>query len=272
LRAVELGWRVTGWDPLAAHLEVARSRGAIAAVAGSLRDLADGSDVLVLAAPLDGTLAMLRELSDHPPAAELVIDVASVKAPVALAGASLRAFVGTHPVAGSERGGPQAADGRLFMGQTWTYDANAPEPARAAAARFVATLGAHAAPLGNEEHDLALALTSHLPQVVAVALGALLEERAGEREFALCGPGMRSMLRLASSRWSVWQSILEANSVPLAQEVRRLAAILNGIADALESGRPATLENHFTAAARAVVRLGQDRVTEAFGSSEADER
>jgi prephenate dehydrogenase len=256
LRAAQLGWPVTGWDTSPGHLEVAVASGAIGTAANSLQALAADADVLILATPLVATLAQLEQFSQDPPRAALVIDVASVKVPVGEAARPLAAFVGTHPIAGSERSGPEAARADLFQGRTWTYDLAAPLRARDTAAAFLTALGARPIAITNDEHDSVLALTSHLPQVLAIALGTQLDELAADPFVVpLCGTGMRSMLRLGSSAWTMWGAVLDANAAAVAQEVRRLTAILNGIADALEDGRSGVLADGFDAAARVAARL-----------------
>jgi prephenate dehydrogenase len=262
LRAAALAWEVRGWDPDAANLSLAEKRGAIGSPARSLGELAAWSDVLVLAAPLDATLSQLEELgtlisASAGPAA--IFDVASVKGPVAAAAATLPGFVATHPIAGSERSGPDAARAALFTGRVWTYDAAAPLDGRDRARAFIAAMGARAVPVENAEHDRIVALTSHLPQLASIALGVQLAPAlADDTVAALCGTGIASMLRLAGSSWTIWQAVLEANAVPVAREVRRLAAILDDVATALESGATASLGPRFDTARHAAARLPQN--------------
>jgi len=275
LRAAQGGASTIGWDAQRAHLATALASGAIGRPAPSFAALAADCDVLVLATPLDATLALLAELEAKPPRAALVLDVASVKVPVARAGRNVRGFVATHPIAGSERSGPSAARAGLFEGCTWTYDAAAPPELAEALEAFVRSLGARPVAIANADHDEAIALTSHLPQVTSVALGMLLDERVADPRVApLAGSGMRSMLRLAKSAWPVWHPVLDANAVPLAQEVRRLAAILTGIADALETERSGALADGFAAAAHAVARLAEngDGAKAVDASNTTDER
>ncbi|MBD5606775.1 MAG: prephenate dehydrogenase/arogenate dehydrogenase family protein, partial [Candidatus Eremiobacteraeota bacterium] len=224
----------------------------------SLAALVARSRAVVRAAPLAATLEQIAELErDLPAHVESIFDVASVKAPVARAAAGLARFVGTHPIAGSERSGPQAARADLFAGRVWTYDACASEPARTRAVAFVEAMGARPVAIASDEHDRIVALTSHLPQIVSVALGAQLAPRRDDDAAvrALCGTGMRSMLRLAGSSWTVWEAVLLANAGPLAQEVRRLADILSGTAAALETGASGELADRFARAAAAHGRL-----------------
>jgi len=258
LAARAAGIRVMGWDAAPAHLAEAAERGALDATAASLDELVERCDSIAVALPLPATLALLRRFAARPPAARLVIDVASLKEPVRAAAGALATFVGTHPIAGSERSGPGAADGGLFRDRTWTYEADAAEPARAAAVALILATGARPLAIGSVEHDRLVALTSHLPQVVAVALASRLGEALGNpATAALCGPGARSMTRLGGSSWTMWEGILAQNGQSIAQEVRSLAHILSEAAEALQTGRSETLEPWFAAAALAVSRLNE---------------
>jgi len=212
----------------------------------------------VLAGPLDATLAHLGELATLPPGpCRLIVDVASVKEPVSLAARGVRGFVATHPIAGSERSGPAAARADLFARRTWTIDADAPPSARTAARALIESLGARPLEIASSEHDRTIALTSHLPQLVSVALGSQLDARLGDAHVPeLCGSGIRSLLRLGGSSWEMWRAVLDANAVSIAQEVRRLAAILTEAAESLETHGVDALAARFASANSAVARLG----------------
>jgi prephenate dehydrogenase len=259
LRARRAGYLVTGWDADAGHLATALERGALDAAADGLTSLAREAETLVLATPLPATIELLKALVERPPRATLVLDVASLKAPVARAGAGLAAFVPTHPIAGSERSGPQTANADLFEGRAWTFDPAAAPAALARATAFILEMGARPVPVPPDVHDRIAALTSHLPQILAVALGSHAAERLSDEDvLELCGTGIRSMLRLGGSSWPMWAGILEANATALAQEVRALSAILSGVADALEAGHAESLERRFAAAAAAIGRLNEN--------------
>jgi prephenate dehydrogenase len=247
LAARSAGADVVGYDRDPATLARARARGAIDRGAESFAELAQGVDLLVIALPLPATLDALRDLGTYP---GVVIDVASVKAPVRAAAAALPQFAGTHPMAGRERSGIDAADQLLFRGATWAIDEATPAALRRKIATFVRSFGAEPLVIGAADHDRLVALTSHLPQSVAVALGAhLAAAAAGDaRATALCGPGMRSMLRLARSPLALWEPILRANAQPLAAELRALAHALERAAVELEAGETGALASYFTAA------------------------
>ena len=276
LRAREAGLSVAGWDVDDANLRRALDGGALSAVAGSFRELAAASDVLVLAAPLDAILEQLGELASlkRPPA--LTLDVASVKAPVARAGRAVPGFVATHPIAGSERGGVAAARADLFADKVWAYDAGAAPAAVELLEGFIAGMGALPLAIDPLEHDRIVALTSHLPQLLSVALGRHLDPSLSSPAVsALCGTGMASMLRLAASPWPMWRPILASNAEPVAQEVRELAAVLLGLAEALERGALGLVECEFRAAAGAAARLAAnaaDRGRVRDAGTDIDER
>ena len=250
--------RVLGFDASREHAGRALERGALDATVDDVAQL-NACDVLVLAAPFEATLELLARLSAAPPAATLILDVCSVKLPVERAGCALAAFVPTHPIAGSERSGPEAARADLFAERVWTH-----APVRNAALHerlhaFIELMGARPVALESAAHDGIVALTSHAPQVLAVALAAHLGDRLDEpavRE--LCGTGIRSMTRLGASSWPVWQGVLGANAAAVAQEVRAFSAILSDIADALAAGDAGRLGPQFERASDAVARLREN--------------
>ncbi len=256
LRARAAGWTVIGSDADAATLAAARAAGALDDVATGIGDLAERCEAVVLALPIDATVAALRDVAalERP---ALVFDVASVKAPVAAAGAHLANFVPSHPLAGRERGGFAAADAALFANRTWVVDPAAAPAARERLGRLIAQLGARVVELGPVDHDRLVALTSHVPQALAVALGAQLAAAAARdpRAYAVCGPGMASMLRLARSPAELWATIFAANAAPVAAELRSLARALDAAADALDQGEVGTLLSYFAASGPAVDAL-----------------
>lgn len=232
---------------------------------------ADGLDgslgaaaVVLLALPVAGILAALRRLPFR--AGQLVTDAGSVKAPVMAAAVSLPAgvdFVGGHPMAGSEESGYEAARADLFAGATWALVSSAErsggertadehlsvEDAGAVArvSALVRALGATPLACDAAEHDRVVALTSHLPQLLATALAAELEARDEPLATALLGPGGRAFLRLAGSSFDVWRDVLDANR----DEVERALAAVNA-----RAGQPVeALREEFALARAFAARL-----------------
>ena len=143
---------------------------------------------------------------------------------------------GSHPMAGKETSGPEAATAELFLGRPWALCPTAStDPAAAAAARSVAVAcGAVPLELPAQEHDAAVALVSHLPQVAASALAAVLLARAAG-PLALAGPGLQDTTRIAASAPALWVELLGENAGAVAPLVRALSAELDRAAAALEA-------------------------------------
>jgi len=276
LRARANGSSVVGFDRDASTLERGLANGVIDTCAPDLEALAASCQILVIALPIGATLAALETLADRPgssaadggPGPALIIDVASVKAPFVDVGARVGAYIGTHPMAGSERGGIGAADANVFENATWAHMPHRRPDLVAAARAFIVTMGAHPLEIDAVRHDAIVALTSHLPQALSVALGAELAAAASgdRRVLELCGPGMASMLRLARSPAGLWSSIMTANAAPVAGRLRRIAAALEAAADGLESGESEPLMSYFESAG-AIAGALEERISRVARSS-----
>lgn len=256
LRAHALGATVVGFDRDGAALRAASAAGAIDDTAADLAELAARCDIVAIALPVDATIAVLRE-TPALDAAALLFDVASVKAPIAAAATGRPHFVASHPLAGRETGGFGAADGALFEGRTWAISPAADAVAQDRLEALVTALGAVPLIVSAEDHDRLVAVSSHLPQLVSVALGAHLHATAtgDERVYNLCGPGMRSMLRLAASEATLWAPIAQANAGALADALESVATALRATAAGLTSGDLAPLLAAFAQAHQAVGAL-----------------
>jgi prephenate dehydrogenase len=256
LRARSLGYHVTGADAQLERAERARARGALDAVSPDPAALAASADILVVAMPLDATCAFLADFPRVQGRPRLILDVASLKAPVVRAAAGIPGFVATHPIAGSEASGPDAALADLFSGRIWAIVPGEDGVAVAAARSFVERLGSRVLLVDAVDHDRILAFTSHVPQLLSVALAAELSARLDDPTVRpLCGSGIRSMTRLGGSSWAMWEPLLAAAAPQVAQEVRRLIAVLSDVATALDAGDLPPIAERFAAAAAAVADL-----------------
>ncbi|MDT0164463.1 prephenate dehydrogenase [Actinotalea sp. AC32] len=223
---------------------------------GAGRPAADDDEpvLVVVAAPPDVTADVVAaELAAHPRA--VVTDVASVKGAVLdglrRAGADLSRYVGSHPMAGSERSGPTAARSDLFTGRPWVVVGSGEStPQAVLAVRDLANdVGATPVMLDARAHDAAVAMVSHVPQVAA----SLVAARLGHAEpgaLDLAGQGLRDVTRIAASDPALWTSILAANApavLPVLTAIRddldrvvaALAAAADGDSATDEDGAPA---------------------------------
>ena len=206
--------------------------------------------------------------------------VCSVQAPVQVAaraaGADLAGLCGTHPMAGKESSGPAAASADLFVGRPWALcpSEHTTDEALAAARSLAERCGGVPIELPAGEHDEAVALASHLPQVTASALAAVLLARSAG-ELRLAGPGLQDTSRIAASGPAMWVEVLSQNAGAVAPLVRELAVELDRAADALERVDRGAIEDLLVRgnAGRALVpvkRGGHDRDFAVVGVSVPD--
>ena len=256
LALVERGVEVTLSDASPAAMTLALDYGA-----GLARTQDTASpELVVVATPPDVVGAVVTQmLGDYPDA--LVVDVASVKQSIydelaSIPGADTR-FVGTHPMAGRERGGALSARSDLFTARPWVV-CEGESDAREALRTLVYSLGAIPVMMSAREHDDAVAVVSHLPQLMA-SLSAARLSHASPAALALAGAGVRDVTRIAASDPALWVQIVAANSEPILTQLRDVATDLGGIINSLESlgtpGSRATLATAFHNGVAGVSRL-----------------
>ncbi|MDX2342970.1 MAG: prephenate dehydrogenase/arogenate dehydrogenase family protein [Acidimicrobiia bacterium] len=225
------GWTVIGWDPDAAVLATAKELGAITQIAESFAALVSGdADLIVMAGPPRAVIEQVAELETD----SLVIDVAGVKTAV-LGAARPTRFVGTHPMAGREVTGPQGASPSLFRGATWVVvvDGAAEADLRTVEAAL-GQLGARPVRMTAAEHDAAIAMISHLPQVLATALVNEAADRINALDLA--AGSFRDLTRVAASDPAIWVDLLDINSADVVGAIEDFRQRLGVVADALVEG------------------------------------
>jgi prephenate dehydrogenase len=198
----------------------------------------DAPQLIVVCVPPDVTAEIVaRELQAYPDA--IVTDVASVKlAPLAAlraAGADVSRYIGSHPLAGRERGGPLAGRADLFIGRPWVVAAHDDISYQRANAvdDLILDLGAILVEMTPEEHDNAVALVSHVPQVVSTLMAQRLTDAQGSA-LNLAGGGLRDVTRIAASDPELWVQILGANAQPVRQILLAFRDDLDRFIDALD--------------------------------------
>ena len=251
LKARGLAARVTGVGRRLSSLQVALDRGAIDDTAATVAQAAAQADLLVVATPAALVTAMLDEARDAGNARLIVTDVASTKAAIcrhaAAAWTAPRRFVGSHPMAGGEKFGPEHGRADLYEGTVCLVE-DAPDldaEARGAVCRLWESVGARVVPVDPARHDPLLARTSHLPHAVASAVAALAAEAGATSQFI--GNGFRDLTRIADSRPEVWRDICLTNRTALLESLAGLDARLHELSAALVAGDAARLEAFFDA-------------------------
>lgn len=261
------GVTVTLADASPSALALARDLGA-----GTLTAHAPAPRLVVVAVPPDVTAqVVVAALREHPEA--IVTDVASVKSLILaevrsavergeLTEADLRRYLGGHPMAGRERSGAGAADPDLFSGRPWVIVPHpASDPAGILALRTLAVdVGASPVQLSPADHDDAVAVVSHTPQVLSSLLASRLTATP-ESALALAGQGLRDVTRIAASDPRLWAAILVGNAGPVARQLAAvhedLGALVAALEDAAERG---PLTPGAMAAASTIVQRGNDGV------------
>jgi prephenate dehydrogenase len=242
-----------GYDSDAAVREAAAGEGF--EVARSLDRLA-GCELVIVAVPPARTPDVVRAVLEAAPDA-MVADTASVKAPVLAALGAAERFVGAHPLAGAETAGWAASAAETVAGAVWAVcpAGGSLEPVcRLSAA--VDRLGGRLVACTAEEHDAAVARTSHVPHLVAAALAGL----AGHPlQAALSGTALRDMTRVARADAALWADILAANRTAAMAALDDLEAALAGLRVALAGGDPAVLERVWGRAGEALARVDAAR-------------
>ncbi len=241
--------RLSGWDVSPSVLDEAIGRGVIDEIDYAFaRGEVSSSDLVYLAMPVGEIVAFLRERGRQVKPGAVVTDAGSTKQEVCRAARAQlpkdRRFVGGHPVAGSHLGGLAHAHADLFAGAPYVLTQVEDEeshPALAALKETFKQLGARVHVMTAREHDRAMALVSHLPQLVASALAATLKDQPDAAALAgITGAGFGDMTRLAASSWSVWRDILVTNPAEVAAAldafVEKLAAVRDELWDYSASG------------------------------------
>lgn len=218
------GWRVVGYDADPEVATVAFDLGLVSEIADSLAAaLSLPTDLVVLAAPPNATMQLVSSLDLD----VVVMDVAGIKSAVMEAASHLPNFVGTHPMAGRETSGPHAASGALFQGASWVVVEGAVPEAQNLVLSVIEGLGARPVSMSAAEHDRAVALISHLPQLLA---GGLLAAAAADPySLDLAAGSFRDLTRVGSSQPLPWVEILKSNDQAVLDAIgalrERLAAI-----------------------------------------------
>jgi prephenate dehydrogenase len=242
LRAAGFTGEITGWNRTPGEAHHAMRMGAFTSVTEDAIEGARSSEVVLLAVPIYATLDYMAQLSGALTADHLVTDVGSTKRLIAESAAQLYnspnrpAFLPGHPMAGKERGGAALADANLFRGAVWlftderfTEGSGARRSAKGAELvedwrRWVAAMGARVLDLNAARHDELVAWVSHLPQFVATALSALLEEEVGTAPELkdVGGRALREMTRLGASPYTMWRDIAHTNTEPIERALHAL--------------------------------------------------
>lgn len=255
LRERKLAGTVVGIGRRQSSLDVARRVGAIDHGVTTLSEGVAHAQLIVICTPVDTIAERAIQTAAVCPPGALITDAGSTKEGIVAAvdaGLAHRRsgprFVGSHPLAGDHRAGAEFARGDLFDCRTVviTPTAVARPAAVTETSGFWESLGANVTTMSPAEHDAALAITSHLPHLVAVALA----QATPEKLLPLAAGGWRDTTRIAGGDAKLWQPIFAANRHQVLKALERFSHVLENLRETLEQGDDETLTASLLAAAK----------------------
>ncbi|MGV3484754.1 MAG: prephenate dehydrogenase [Planctomycetaceae bacterium] len=218
--------------------DAALACGAVTAVSDALEPACRDADLVVVAVPVDGIASMVLRAAELCLDDALVIDLGSTKASIVRtvdANECARAkFVGTHPIAGSEKTGAEHARADLFKSKTLIVTPGQQTPPELVdrAEMLWRSLETNVVRMTPEDHDRAMASISHVPHLVASMIAALLPPDAGR----LVGSGWIDTTRVASGDAELWTAICRENSMAIGRELQSASGWLTKMADCIARG------------------------------------
>lgn len=242
--------RIAGYARRSATQKAALEMGAVDTVFGDPHEAVHDADLVIYCTPILTIPDLIRSSLPGMKPGAILTDVGSTKAELdrdigaLLRGTSAR-FVGSHPVAGSERQGIEAARADLYKGALVVVTPSETAPDEEAAAEVVVdfwqSLGALVTVISAREHDALMARTSHVPHLMASLL-AWTVGRDGDQTLIgrFCGTGFRDTTRVAEGSPEVWHDIVRTNAAAIATELESCRDTLNHLIKCLD-------DNHYEA-------------------------
>ncbi len=269
----------TGYDADPATRARAAERGLVGRVCETVGEAVSSADLVILCVPVGAMGAAAAEMAAHLPAGVLVSDVGSSKEFVARALAEALpgiAVIPAHPVAGTERSGPDAGFASLFK-HRWcivTPPADADPAQVKALSAFWEALGAKVEVMDPRHHDMVLAVTSHLPHLIAYTIVGTASDLEGVTESEVIkysAGGFRDFTRIAASDPTMWRDVFLSNKDAVLDMLQRFTEDLTALQRAIRIGDGDQLFDHFTrtrAIRRSIIEEGQDDARPDFGRSD----
>jgi prephenate dehydrogenase len=255
LRAANFPGEIVGWDRNPSQLQIALDSGAITRAADDPIGAAVASDLVLLSGPVFSIEDWMQKLAPLLQPHQLVTDVGSVKVAIAerarplFGGPGQAGYLPGHPMAGKEVSGAAHADAKLFAHAVWLFTEFPGHPLVTEWIGWVQRFGCRTMHIQAARHDEICAWVSHLPQLLATGLSAMLEERFGDAPDlrAIGGRALREMTRLGASPYSMWRDIAHTNADAIAES---LLAIEQRLAHLRENLKTPELRDEFERANR----------------------
>ncbi|WP_284124257.1 prephenate/arogenate dehydrogenase family protein [Parerythrobacter aestuarii] len=266
----------TGYDRDPATRQRAAERGLVGAVCETAAEAVAEADLVVLCVPVGAMAEAARDIAHALPAGAIISDVGSSKRSVQKALAEAlpdHICIPAHPVAGTEQSGPEAGFASLFEGR-WcilTPPEGAPAEATDRLSSLWQTLGAKVEIMDADHHDLVLAVTSHIPHLIAytiVGTASDMEDVTRSEVIKYSAGGFRDFTRIAASDPVMWRDVFLNNRDAVLEMLGRFTEDLTALQRAIRSGDGETLHDLFSrtrAIRRSIIDEGQDDASPDFG-------
>jgi cyclohexadieny/prephenate dehydrogenase len=275
-----LAKEIVGSARTPATVETALKLGLISKGFGSAAEAVKGADLVILCVPVGLCGPIAKEIKPHLAPGAILTDVGSVK------GAIVRDvsphvpkgvhFVAAHPIAGTEQSGPESGFAELFDGR-WcilTPEEHTDKAATAKLKAFWEALGSNVEVMTPDHHDMVLAITSHLPHLIAyniVNTAAHLERVTDSEVIKFSAGGFRDFTRIAASDPTMWRDVFLNNKEAVLEMLGRFSEDLTALQRAIRFGDGETLYKTFTdarAIRRGIIQAGQDTPAPNFGRTD----
>lgn len=277
MRKKKLAGEITGYARSESTRAKALELGLVDRVFSTAAEAVEGADLVILCSPVGTYAALAAEIGPVLKTGAILSDVGSVK------GAVVRdvlphvpegvSFIPGHPIAGTEQSGPESGFAELFINR-WSILTPLPgaDPAMVERlATFWRACGSNVEMMTPEHHDLVLAITSHLPHLIAyniVSTAADLEEVTSSEVIKYSAGGFRDFTRIAASDPTMWRDVFLNNKDAVLEMLGRFSEDLSALQRAIRWGDGDTLFNIFTRSRqirRSIVAAGQDTAAPDFG-------
>ncbi|MEI9929060.1 MAG: prephenate/arogenate dehydrogenase family protein [Rhizomicrobium sp.] len=277
----KLAGHVAGYEPTNAVLDRARACGFADSLHSDIAEAVHDADLVILATPVGAYASLAQAMAPSLKAGAIVSDVGSVKTAVLRdAGPHIPGtvhFIPAHPISGTEQSGPEAGFAELFDNR-WCIltppentDAAALEKLRA----FWTGLGSRVEVMDAEHHDLVLAITSHVPHLIAYNIVGTADDLATVTQsevIKFSAGGFRDFTRIAASDPTMWRDVFLNNKEAVLEVLGRFSEDLSALQRAIRWGDGDALFNLFTrtrAIRRSIIDAGQDSAAPNFGRDPA---
>ncbi|HWA92633.1 MAG TPA: prephenate/arogenate dehydrogenase family protein [Rhizomicrobium sp.] len=268
---------IAGYEPTQAVLERARRVGFADSLHDDIAHAVHDADLVIMAAPVGAYAELAQAMAPHLKDGAIVSDVGSVKSAVIRdAGPHLPArvhFVPAHPIAGTEQSGPEAGFAELFDGR-WCILTPADGTDAAAIERlgaFWTRLGSRVEVMDAQHHDLVLAITSHVPHLIAYNIVGTADDLSAVTKSEVIkysAGGFRDFTRIAASDPTMWRDVFLNNKDAVLEVLGRFSEDLSALQRAIRWGDGDALFTLFTrtrAIRRSIIDAGQDSAAPNFG-------